>query len=99
LEYLDGIVYRTLQALGCVVASAESKLPAPSRHTSLTGPWRSVQSNYPQVCPFAPKWMGLIQTNAWWASRAATGYNSLYSPRRRWASIVMTMNEGTEVAA
>jgi len=38
---------------------------------------RSVQSSCPQVCPFAPKWMGLIQVNTWWSSRAARGYSSL----------------------
>jgi len=120
LEYLDGIVYRALQALGCAAASTAERETANYQETqqvtrchtqlarsqgltrgrvryggflyataasrrpraeskpsaslflqgtpgcALWGPCKSIQSSYPQVCPFAPKWMGLIQANAWW---------------------------------
>ena len=177
MEYLDGIVYRALQALGCAAAStaeretakyqgrvgkrqpttaieetrqvtrrqmqfarsrglkfmsihlqtrgrvryggllyamaasrlprSESKLPTrllrqdtPAQAPAGDAPCRSVQSSCPQVCPFAPKWMGLIQANVWWASRAARGHSSLQSPPAPLGGHFRTSeDEGTEVAA
>ena len=67
-----------MQLLPLVAPAPNPSRPQASRHTRVR-PMRTmqIQSSYPQVCPFAPKWMGLIQANAWWASRASRDYSSL----------------------
>jgi len=95
LEYLDGIVYRALQ--GCAAASAESKPPAPSRHTSL--------KDSAEVSRAATHRSVLLHQSGWvWSKQTCGGPQwqleataPCTAPRRRWASIVMTMNEETKV--